>query len=300
MLPEFLSVVEVCPRDGWQNLEEFIPTRTKIDFIKKMIDNGIKTLEITSFVNPKAIPQFVDAADVVSEILPYAKERKVEIMTLALNQKGVERAHEAGIEFVNFVLSASEEHNMRNSRRTIAESLANFREMATEARGLKMELAIACSFGSPFGDDVPMERVLQIIEAAQSIGVRRIGLADSAGISSPKNTKTRLRKVKEHMDVSDIALHLHDTWGMGLANAYVALEEGIGILDASLGGLGGCPFIPGAKGNIATEDLACMAEKMGVATGLNFEKTAQLAQGMGEALQRPLASSVSQIVCRKQ
>jgi len=294
-LPEYVKITEVCPRDGWQNHKIWIPTETKIKYIKKMIDYGAKKIEITSFVNPKAVPQMKDAAEVYAGIKDYAREHGTDIMALTLNRRGVDDARACGIKEVCFVLSASEEHNLRNSRRTIEQSLADFKNLAKEAEDLKIMLAMPCVFGSPFGDEIPMERVVNLINEAKNAGVNEIGLADTAGISNPYHTREVLQYLKNYVDFNDVSIHLHDTRGMGLANAYVAFEEGITKYDASLGAMGGCPFVPGAKGNIGLEDLVNMFHSMGVKTDYDVDQVVKAALEMGQEIGAVIGTSMASL-----
>lgn len=278
--PKKILIQECCPRDGWQNHKEFIPTQIKIKYIKKMIDCGAKLLELTSFVNPKVMPQMVDAKEVFDAVRDYAKENGVTLSALTLNKHGVDDARAAGIDTVEFVMSASQEHNLRNSRRTIQESMDIFKELAAHSDGLDMILCVPCVFGSPFGDEIPMERIRWIIDEAHSVGVERIGLADTAGISTPQHTRDVLRYVAACTDINNVGVHFHDTHGMGLANSFVALEEGIVRHDSSLAAMGGCPFSPGAKGNIATEDIVNMCAQMDIATSYDLENLIRVAHEM--------------------
>lgn len=289
-LPKKVLVSEVGPRDGWQNHPVHIPTETKIKYIRKMIACGARKMEVTSFVSPKYVPQMADAKEVFLGVKEDLEKYDVTAFALTLNKKGVDNAREAGFTNVEFVLSASEEHNLRNSRRTIQESLDAFKELAAGAEGLHIILAMPCVFGSPFGDDVPMDRVKWLIDEAQSVGVAEFGIADTAGLSTPENTRRVIRAIREYTDLDKVSLHMHDTYGMGMANCYVAMEEGITMMDASLAGMGGCPFVPGAKGNIATEDLIYMLDKMGIETGYNLEKLNQTAAEMAEEIQAAVVS----------
>ncbi|MCC8151839.1 MAG: hydroxymethylglutaryl-CoA lyase [Lachnospiraceae bacterium] len=296
-MPEKVTVCEVCPRDGWQNHPISIPTDMKIHYIKEMVKCGAGKMEITSFVNPKYVPQMSDAGEVFAGVRQFLKENNVVSYALALNRRGVEDAREAGFEHVEFVLSASEEHNLRNSRRTIRESLEIFKNLAKEADDLHIILAMPCIFGSPFGDEVPLDRVKWLIDEAESVGVEEFGIADTAGISNPENTRNILREIRKYTDMSKVSLHMHDTYGMGLANVYVALEEGITMVDASLGGMGGCPFVPGAKGNIAMEDLIYMLHHIGIKTDYDLERLNLTAKQMGADISANITSCQS-AVCR--
>ena len=292
-MPKKVVVAEVCPRDGWQNHPVQIPTEKKIEYIKKMIDYGARKIEITSFVNPKYVPQMGDNKDVYAGVKDYLDKYGVKAFALTLNKRGVDDARAAGFKNVEFVLSASEEHNLRNSRRTIQESLDAFKGLAAEADGLDIMLCMPCVFGSPFGDEVPLDRIKWLVNEALSVGVTEFGVADTAGISNPENTRRVLRAMKEYVDVDRISLHMHDTYGMGLANCYAAMEEGITMMDASLGGMGGCPFAPGAKGNIAMEDLIFMLHDMGIETGYDLAKINETAAEMAADIQATLVSSQS-------
>lgn len=294
-----IDIAEVCPRDGWQNHKHMIPTEVKIEYIKKMIDCGPKMIEVTSFVNPKAVPQMADAAQVVEGILDYADQKEVEVLALALNKRGVENARAAGAKNVGFVLSVSEIHNQRNSNKSIEDSLEDFKRMAAEAQDLNIILALPCVFGSPFGDEIPMERVLRLCEEAKNAGVHMFGIADTAGISNPKHTREVIQYLKKYISLDQLSIHLHDTRGMGIANAYVALEEGIYKFDASLGAMGGCPFVPGAKGNIATEDLLNMIQEIGLETTYDLNKAVTTAVEMGKAIHADIISSMASL-CRNQ
>jgi hydroxymethylglutaryl-CoA lyase len=289
-----INIVEVCPRDGWQNHKVMISTETKLKYIKKMIDYGAKKFDLVSFVNPKWVPQMKDAGEVMKQIIQYADEtgKDIEFLALTLNGKGVENALAAGAKSINFVLSASEEHNMRNSNKPIEASLADFKAMAEKVKGVKMTLALACGLGSPFGDEVPAERIKYLCDEAFKVGVTNVGLADTAGISNPAHTKELIHTLKGMMDIDKLSLHLHDSHGMGLANAYAALEEGVTNFEASLAGMGGCPFVPGAKGNIATEDLVNMLQEMGYETGIDLDKALDTANAMCEEIQAQPASSL--------
>lgn len=281
-----VTVVEACPRDGWQNHKVIIPLETKLAYVKKMIAYGARKLDVTSFVNPKYVPQMAGAKELLETLQAYAAEKNldVELMALALNKRGADDAVAAGAKSIQFVLSASEEHNMRNSRCSIEQSLEAFKSMAGEVKGVTVTLALACAFGSPFGDEVPADRIRKLCQEAFDVGVSRIGLADTAGISSPTHTRDILRALKEEFGLARFSVHLHDSRGMGLVNAFVAVEEGIRSVDASLGGMGGCPFVPRAKGNIATEDLVNMLHVMGYETGYDLNQVITAALEMGEEI----------------
>jgi hydroxymethylglutaryl-CoA lyase len=291
--PSKVNISEVCPRDGWQNME-FIDTNLKVEMVKRIISTGVKEIEITSFVHPKFVPQFSDAVQVVEEIKKVAPE-DLKLLALIPNKKGADRAAAAGIDAVNYVMSASEEHNKRNVKRTIEDSFNELQTILSEDNKMKVRLAFACVFGSPFGDPIDIDNVIRICEDALKLGVEQIGLADSGGLSTPDHTRKVLREITKYVDRDKLSLHLHDTRGMGIANAYVALEEGIDKLDSALGGLGGCPFIPGAAGNISTEDLANMSKQMGLVSGIDFDKLTETSLFIAKSLNGNFNSRVLQI-----
>lgn len=295
-LPKKVLVSECCPRDGWQNHPVDIPAETKIRYIKKLVDCGVKKMEVTSFVSPKYVPQMRDAKEVAAATLPYLEANGVTPFALALNRHGVDDAKAAGFHHIAFVLSASEEHNLRNSRRTIQESLDGFKALAREAGDLHIILAMPCVFGSPFGDEVTLDRIKWLIDEAESVGVAEFGVADTAGISTPEHTRYILEGLRDYTDLNKVSLHMHDTYGMGLANVYAALQAGVTKVESSLGGMGGCPFAPGAKGNIATEDLVYMLHGMGIDTGLDLAALNATAKEMAGEIQANLASCQS-IAC---
>lgn len=295
-----IIIQESCPRDGWQNHTHFIPTETKIKYITEMLASGAKKLEVTSFVNSKIMPQMADAAEVFAAIKPIAKKMHCKLSALALNQKGAERALEAGADILGFALSASEEHNLRNSHRPLQESMDNFKKLAAQNSQAEIVLCIACFFGSPFGDIITKERMQWLLEEAQSVGVYKFGLADTAGICNPQKMRQKLRFLKSIIPIENISIHLHDTYGMGLANAFVAIEEGFTQFDSSLAGMGGCPFAPGAKGNIATEDLVHLCEQLGYATDYDLAKLVANSETMCREIGAANNSSVTKaLACHK-
>ncbi len=291
--PKEVFIQESCPRDGWQNHAVMIDSDTKIKYIKRMIDCGIREIEVTSFVNPKLVPQMSDAKIVLGEMLEYAKATQTKLTALALNKRGADDAIAAGATNIAFVISASEEHNLRNSNRTLKESVTMLKELAKSVSGIDISLGMACVFGSPFGDEVSIDTIKWIIEETRAVGVKKFGLADTAGISTPKHTREVLKALLADMDKKEISLHMHDAHGMGIANCFVGLEEGISNFDSALAAMGGCPFVPKAKGNIATEDLVNMCHKMGIKTGIELDKLIKTAVDMCSEIQAPIGSSIS-------
>ncbi len=271
MKPAFseVTIIEVGPRDGFQNVKEFIETPHKEEIIRAMLSSGVKEMELTSFVSPKAIPQMADAADVCKAILGDSKGSFRDI-ALVPNLRGAQNAAASGIGSVSCVISATESHNQENVRRSIEESFEGLKSIAEEVPELDLRLDIAMSFGCPFEGKVPVEKVLSMIDRALTIGVKEIVLCDTIGIANPVQMGEFCKEVKRVYPDVKFALHLHDTRGMGLANMIAGMEAGFDRYETSIGGLGGCPFAPGAAGNIATEDAVNMLHEMGIATGIDL------------------------------
>jgi hydroxymethylglutaryl-CoA lyase len=286
-----VTIVEVGPRDGFQIERRFIPTAVKIELIEGLIDAGLPVIEVTSFVSPKAVPQLADAAEVVAGI----KNRdRAELLALVPNLKGAERAIAAGVDSIGLVVSASESHNAKNVNRTVDQSLAGFAEVVAAARaaGVEVKGGIATSFGCPFEGDVPVAQVVRIARRYAELGITRIGLADTTGMAQPKHIEAGVRAVRAALPAADLGLHLHNTRGLGLVNAHVGLQAGIRRLDASVAGLGGCPFAPGATGNICTDDLVFMLEGLDLATGVDLDRLLAVARRVEEVIGRELPGQV--------
>lgn len=270
--PEII-IKDVSLRDGLQNIRDFIPTTAKIELFRRLAESGLRKIEITSFVNPKAVPQFQDAAQVAREILMISPA-KVEISALVPNLKGAELALQNGVRNIGFVISVSESHNISNVRRTTAESMEELKKIL-ELRAIypEMQIKVGMStvFGCPFEGKIPPQVTLNFVRKFYELGIREISLSDTVGFGNPKEVKETCRLCLQEFPEVTFSVHLHNTRGLGLANSLAAFEVGIRIHDGAIGGLGGCPFAPGAKGNTATEDLVFMFEEMGVPTGINIE-----------------------------
>jgi hydroxymethylglutaryl-CoA lyase len=264
---------EVMLRDGLQNIPEFIPTEAKIELFRLIAASGIRNMEITSFVSPKAIPQFQDAAQMARAVLKM-KPEGVEVSALVPNLKGAQLALESGMRKVGFVMSVSESHNISNVRRTTAESMDELKkivELKEKYPDLDVKAGMATVFGCPFEGRIKPEVTLGFIRRFYQLGLRHMSMADTVGFGNPREVKEMCRLcVTEFPDVT-FSIHLHNTRGLGLANSLAAYEAGIRIHDGAVGGLGGCPFAPGAKGNTSTEDLVFMFQEMGVKTGVKMD-----------------------------
>jgi len=273
MKTDEVVIREVMLRDGLQNIVDFIPTESKIELFRLIVASGLKSVEVTSFVSPKAIPQFRDAAQVVQATAKMTPQG-VEVSALIPNLKGAQLAIESGMRKVGLVMSVSESHNINNVRRTTAESIDELKrvlELRERYPDLVVKAGMATVFGCPFEGKIKPEVTLGFIRQFYKLGIRDMSMADTVGFGNPKEVKEMSRlAVTEFPDVS-FSIHLHNTRGLGLANSLAAYEAGIRVHDGAVGGLGGCPFAPGAKGNTSTEDLVFMFEEMGVKTGVNMD-----------------------------
>jgi len=271
MLPQRVTVCEVGPRDGLQNEKKFIDTDDKVNIINKLSEAGLTRIQITSFVNPKVIPQMSDCSEVSRQIKKYPD---TVYAALVLNLTGVKRAIEAQIEEVHMTLTASDTFNQKNSRMTTDESLANFRSVAEEAHkaGVKMWGVMGTAFGCPFEGEIPDQRVLAIAGELISMGVTAVNFADTTGIANPRQVYELSSRFKDRWPEMPLVLHFHNTRGSGLANVLGGLKAGVTMFESCVGGVGGCPFAPRAVGNISTEDLAHMLWGMGIETGINLGK----------------------------
>ena len=271
--PDQADVREVGLRDGLQLVEQILPTDTKVEWARLQAEAGFREIEVTSFVPPSVIPQFADAADVLAGAQEIGGFKA---SVLVPNLKGAVRAFDRGAEKVSMVLSASEAHNMSNVRRTTDESMAEFREFVAErdARGLKGKVEVSCAISTSFGcsiqGDVPEARVFEIAERMVEAGTDELNVADTVGYANPLQVHRVFSQVMRIAGDVAVAAHFHDTRAMGLANVMAAVEAGVRRFDASLGGLGGCPFAPGATGNIATEDTVYLLENIGLKTGIDI------------------------------
>ena len=278
-LPQKIEIMEVCPRDGFQSVKEFIPTEHKVAIIDGLAGTGISSMEVTSFVSPKAIPQMADAADVMAE---FKKKWQGKVTSIALipNLRGAEGALASGVDWMNFVISASQDHNMANTKRTVDESIAEMEKVAALKGSTKLRVSVATAFACPFAGPVAPEKVLRVIDRALEAGADGITMADTIGTADPKYVTSTLSVIRQKYGDYPFTLHLHDTYGMALANMVAAMGLGFASFDAAAGGLGGCPFAPGAAGNAATEDMANMAERMGIATGIDILKVLSVVRTM--------------------
>lgn len=289
---EMVKIREVGPRDGFQNEDEFIPTPLKVELIELLIEAGLPAIEVTSFVNPKRVPQFVDAEEVAAGVSGRAG---LDLIAFAANQRGLERAVACGIRHVTTALTVSEDLNRSNFNRGTREMLAALPEMISAAKEAEVELevTIGTAFGDSGGRAVELEEVISTAHSVAEMGVGTLTLGDTVGVGTPGRVRETFRILKRDLPHAQLAAHFHDTRGMAVANALAAWEEGIEIFDSSFGRLGGCPFAPGATGNVATEELVYLFDGMGVETGVDIDRLLVAVRRVGEQLGRAPDSAVA-------
>ncbi len=292
MIAKKIQIVEVGPRDGLQNEKVWVETETKIALIEKLADAGLTKIEATSFVSPKWVPQMKDAFVVLSGI-----ERRpgVTYPVLTPNLKGFERALEAGVTEVAVFGAASESFSQKNINCSISESVERFRPVieAAQKNSVRVRGYISCVLGCPYQGEVPLENVVNLAEKMLKMGCYEISLGDTIGIGTPLQAKKMVETVAERVPVSNLALHFHDTRGQALANIFACLELGVSVIDASVSGLGGCPYAQGASGNVATEDVVYMLHGIGIKTGVDIEKLIETGRFISDVFGRLPQSRVS-------
>ena len=289
-LPETVEIIEVGPRDGFQILPDFVETAIKIEIIRSLVGAGIRRMEVASFVHPKIVPQMRDAAEVAQAVRDVA----CECFAMVPNLVGAERALEAGIEMLNLVVSASESHNLSNVRRGIDGSLDGFLPVLelAEHEGASVRASIATVFGCPFEGKVPIENVLYVGGRLKDMGCVELNLCDTTGMANPRQVAHVARRVKDAFRDTKIAMHFHNTRGAGMANLLAAMQNGISSYETSFGGLGGCPFAPGAAGNVCTEDVVHMVHEMGIATGIDLKRLLDTVRAVERTLGLRLSGQV--------
>lgn len=289
MRKQKIQIKEVGPRDGLQNEDKIIETADKIEWIDRLSNTGLTYIEITSFVHPKWIPQLSDAREVAKAIKRY---QGITYAALVPNMKGLDTALEANIDEVSVFMSASESHNQANINKSIIDTFPILEEVVQGAiqGGKTARGYISTAFGCPYEGEVPVEQVFRICDKLLEMGVREVSLGDTIGAASPNQIEDFLELALKRYKSTDLALHFHDTRGMALANVLAALDYGIETFDAALGGLGGCPYAPGASGNAATEDLVQMLNQMNINTGIDIQKLLQAGVFMRDKLQKNLPS----------
>jgi hydroxymethylglutaryl-CoA lyase len=290
-LPEKVTVVEVGPRDGFQNERPFIPTEKKIDIVNALARAGLKNIQVSSVVHPLAVPQLADAEEVMAKIdrLPGISYR-----LLVPNLKGCRRALPLKPDKINLMLSVSESHNRSNGNRSIEESLKEFEILVPMflEKGVPVSGGMACTFGCPFEGKVPIRQIERIADRYVAMGIKSIGIADTVGVANPKQVYgTVAHLLDKYPDVQWLA-HFHNHRDLGLANILAAMQAGLVRFDAAIGGLGGCPYAPNAAGNVATEDLVNMLAEMGIETGVDLDALLVVVEMVGQVIPHPLNSAL--------
>jgi hydroxymethylglutaryl-CoA lyase len=282
-----VDIVEVGPRDGLQSEPGVLPTATKVEFIERAIAAGVRRVEVTSFVNPKRVPQMADA-EAVLQALP--RRDGVRYIGLVLNRRGFERAAAAGCNEIGMAVVASDTFNQRNQGVTTEESIAAWLDIAAAAKqaGIRPQVTVSAAFGCPFEGEVPVQRVVDIARRVAEAEPFEIALADTIGVGVPAQVMELVGRVREAVPQVALRCHFHNTRNTGLANAFAAVQAGVRTLDASLGGIGGCPFAPAATGNIPTEDLVYMLQRSGYPTGIDLAAAIATGKWLQEQLGRPV------------
>jgi hydroxymethylglutaryl-CoA lyase len=291
-LPAAVEVNEVGPRDGFQAEEEFIPTGRKVEVVDALSRTGVAAIQVTSVVHPKAVPQLADADAVMARI---ERAPGVRYTVLVPNLHGAERAVPMNADGWELMLSVTDSHSRSNANRSTDEALKGMEPVVALARenGVEVTGSLATALGCPFEGRVPFERVLYVAEAYRAMKVMRISVADTVGVADPRLVFETMSRLKERLPDVRLGLHLHNTRGMALANVLAALQAGVTQFDSSVGGLGGCPFAPGATGNISTEDLVHMLDLMGVRSGVDLDSMLAVAREVSEVVRHPFESAVA-------
>ena len=290
-LPAAVEIVEVGPRDGLQNEPGVMPTATKVEFITRALATGLRRIEVASFVNPKRVPQMADAEAVLAAL---PRRRDVEYVGLVLNRRGYERAAAAGCTEIGMAVAASNAFNGRNQGASTDESIAAWHDIATAARaaGLRAQVTVSTAFGCPFEGEVPVARVVEVVRRLAESAPLEVALADTIGAGVPSQVTELVARVREALPNLRLRCHFHNTRNTGIANAYAAVVAGVTVLDASIGGIGGCPFAPAATGNIPTEDLLYLLTRMGIQTGVDLEALIATGRWLEERLGRTVPGAL--------
>ena len=291
-MSETVRIVEVGPRDGLQNEKTPVSVADRIAFIEALVGAGLHTVEVGAFVSPKAIPQMVDSDQVLRGIDHHPDG---EFHVLVPNEKGYEAARAAGAKVIAVFASASEGFSRANINCSVAESIERFKPVVARAMadGVKVRGYISCVLGCPFDGEVKPSAVANVADMLWELGCYEISLGDTIGVGTPLKAKALLRAVAGTVPISGLAMHFHDTYGQALANLYAGMEEGVRVIDSAAGGLGGCPYAPGATGNVATEDVVYMLEGMGIETGVDMAKLVAATNAVSKLIGRPPVSRVA-------
>jgi hydroxymethylglutaryl-CoA lyase len=295
LMPARVRIVEVGPRDGLQNEPSPVSAEVKVGLIERLIDAGVTYVEAASFVSPKWVPQMADGADVLARV---GRREGVTLAALVPNMKGLEAALQAGVEEVAVFAAASETFSRKNINCSIDESLARFAPVIAAAREADVRVRgyVSCVLGCPFEGAIDPHAVAHVARRLFEMGCYEISLGDTIGAGTPRKTEALIDACTESIPVSALAGHFHDTWGIAIANVAAALACGVATFDSSVSGIGGCPYSPGATGNVATEDVVYLCEEMGIETGIDLYKLADAGAFISQALKRETSSRVARAI----
>jgi len=290
---ELVRIVEVGPRDGLQSEKAIVPTATKLELISRLAQCGLPVVEATSFVHPDKVPQLADAEQVMAGLEPFGGTR---YPVLVPNTRGLERAMAAGAEEISVFTAASETFSLKNTNCSIDESLARIKDVTASARenGMPVRAYVSCALGCPYEGEIPVETVVRVCRELIDMGCGEISLGDTIGIGTPGQARNLVTNVVSEVPMHQLAVHFHDTYGQALANILACLEAGVRCVDASVAGLGGCPYAPGASGNVATEDVVYMLHGLGLGTGVDLRKLTLTGRWISNRLERPNMSKAGQ------
>ena len=297
-MKQSVRIVEVGPRDGLQNEPGEVPTAVKVELIERLADAGLPAVEATAFVSPKWVPQMADHTEVLERL---RRKPGVDYPVLAPNLKGFQAALAAGATEVAIFGAASEAFSKKNINCSIAESLDRFRPVADAARraNVKVRGYVSCVLGCPYEGDIDPERVAEVAEALHDMGCYEVSLGDTIGVGTPGKTQAMIEACAKRVPIGKLAGHYHDTYGQALANIYASLELGVGTFDASIAGLGGCPYAAGASGNVATEDVVYMLDGLGIRTGVDLDKLVDIGQWICGILRKEPSSKAARALAAK-
>jgi hydroxymethylglutaryl-CoA lyase len=296
--PDRVFIVDVGPRDGLQAEKELVSTETKIELVDRLTEAGLPSVEAGAFVSPKWVPQMADTAEVLAGITQRDGTR---YPVLVPNEKGLERALASGVGEIAIFGAASETFSQKNINCSIEESIERFQPVAQKAQnsGIEVRGYISCVLGCPYEGDVALENVVRVARALDAIGCYEISLGDTIGVGTPTRARAMVDAVADHVPVDRLALHFHDTYGQALANILSCMEAGVATVDTAVAGLGGCPYAPGASGNVATEDVAYMLQGMGIDTGVDLPALVEAGEFISAALGRAPTSKSAQAIAAK-
>jgi hydroxymethylglutaryl-CoA lyase len=297
-LPSHVSLVDVGPRDGLQNEAQPIPAATKIELVSRLQGAGLREIEVTSYVSPKWVPQMADAAEVMAGI---ERRPDVRYSVLTPNLKGLEAALAGRPDEIVVFGAASEAFSRRNINCSIEESIERFRPVVTAAlaQGIKVRAAVSCAVGCPYQGEVSPDEVERVVVGMKALGVQHCGIADTIGVGTPRKVQAAMERALKYFPLEEVSGHFHDTYGQALANIYACLEMGVHVFDASVAGLGGCPYAKGATGNVATEDVVFLLNGLGIETGIDLDALADAGAWISSQLGRLPVSRVGRALLAK-